>query len=662
VALPEAVEARLAFRLARNEPEKELAGHGPHPLPFESPQKLQWREPAARGAKREPDDWRFSLKGDAQITLSLSEGMTGEIIRGENEKIGRIAAGRDFTARLPAGYYRVEARALASDDRLDYEISLSSKELQPGAPRLVELPAKASFALAKESLVDLTSFGDKALYGALKNEKGEVVELLAGRANDWNFALARRLPAGAYHVSLHPLDVSPSRETPDEELNESPASFEDEQGGEKQPTTTQPARPSGIELRLALPQERDEGALEAINSKALAGKIAHVLALPPAEPDTLAVVVAKSADEVALSIERRDEAGAWRVVGARRGLFPFAAWPAPTDGSAWRVVAWTVGNAGAPIELAYRDIDRSGQRPGEIALKPVANAPVTPCVGLARLSGHSIVEIGDWPSALVAGSRPRQLLQPAKAGALSSQGQNLWFASNGECRGDLAVSPLDWPGEEIALDLGPGEIAVAPSGAPPSGRARLFHAKSLDGRVGLEAGRGMAVAQDSTLALAGDAPLRLWNAGGAGPLRLSLRAVDVTLEQPERGESALHATLAPWSAKPVTLTLGEAPLALELPAGVALFSAPDDPARLALYGGGAALAATHHGAGKTMRLWLVNLSDAPEPVSLQPAAGTRQTLDAPRAIQGFFGASGEIVAPVLPMQGDVLVSLGVAAR
>ena len=151
VALPEAVEARLAFRLARNEPEKELAGHGPHPLPFESPQKLQWREPATRGAKREPDVWRFLLKGDAQITLSLSEGMTGEIIRGENEKVGRIAAGRDFTARLPAGDYRVEARALASDDRLDYEISLSSKELQPGAPRLVELPAKASFALAKES-------------------------------------------------------------------------------------------------------------------------------------------------------------------------------------------------------------------------------------------------------------------------------------------------------------------------------------------------------------------------------------------------------------------------------------------------------------------------------------------------------------------------------
>src|SRR5208283_1773357 len=86
VALPEAVEARLAFRLARKEPEKELAGHGPHPLPFESPQKLQWREPATRGANREPDVWRYSLEGDAQITLSLSEGMIGEIMKSRSRR------------------------------------------------------------------------------------------------------------------------------------------------------------------------------------------------------------------------------------------------------------------------------------------------------------------------------------------------------------------------------------------------------------------------------------------------------------------------------------------------------------------------------------------------------------------------------------------------
>ncbi len=660
VALPEAVDARLAFRLARIEPEKELSGHGPHPLPFETKQKLQWREPATRGAKREPDVWRFPLRGDAEITLSLSEGMIGEIIRGDNETVGRVAAGRDFQQRLPAGDYRVEARALASDDRLDYEILLSSKELQPEAPRLVDLPAKLTFALAKETLVDLTSFGDKPLYGVLKNEKGEVVEQLSARTNDWNIALTRRLPAGAYRLSLHSLGAVATRESPDETLSENQPAPESTEGEEAQ--AAQPARPPGTEIRLAFPEERDEGALEAINSKTFAGKFAHALALPRAEPWTLAMVVAKSADEVALSIERRDEKGVWRVVGARRGLSPFAAWPAPTDGSAWRVVAWTVGDAGAPIEIAYRDVDRSGERPGKIALKPVANAPASPCVGLASLGAPSIVEIGAWPFPLVAGSSPGQLLDPVKAGALSSQSQNLWLASTGDCRGELALAPLDWRGEEIALDIGAGETAVAPNAGPPRGKARVFLAKSLDGRAGFDAGRGMAVATDATLALAGDGPLRLWNAGGEAPLRLNLRAIDVSLDAPAHADGAFRATLAPLSAKPLALNLGEAPLALELPSGVAVFSAPDDPTRLGLYGGEAALSVTHHGAATSTKLWLVNLNDAPAPISLQAAPELRRTLDASRPIQGFFGAAGEIVVPVAAQKGDALISIGGTAR
>jgi len=72
----------------------------------------------------------------------------------------------------------VEARALSRDDRLDYEISLKSKELQPGAPRFVDLPAKVAFSLARDAAVDLTSFGDKETLGVLKDRDGSVVEQL----------------------------------------------------------------------------------------------------------------------------------------------------------------------------------------------------------------------------------------------------------------------------------------------------------------------------------------------------------------------------------------------------------------------------------------------------------------------------------------------------
>ena len=82
------------------------------------------------------------------------------------------------------------------------------------------------------------------------------------------------------------------------------------------------------ELRLALPVETDDGALKATGSKTLTGAGAHVLALPAAQAGSLALVEARSSSEIALSIERRDADGAWKVVGTRRGLAPFAAWPA----------------------------------------------------------------------------------------------------------------------------------------------------------------------------------------------------------------------------------------------------------------------------------------------------------------------------------------------
>ena len=126
----------MVARLRRVRPAPELVGHGPHPLPFEAPRKLQWREPSAQGAAREPDIWRFSLQGDADVVLSITDGMTAEILRGDKESVGKAAAGRDFKGRLGAGDYRVEARAISRDDRLDYEISLKLQGVAARRPAL----------------------------------------------------------------------------------------------------------------------------------------------------------------------------------------------------------------------------------------------------------------------------------------------------------------------------------------------------------------------------------------------------------------------------------------------------------------------------------------------------------------------------------------------
>ncbi len=657
VVSPEDVEARMAARLRRSTPAPELAGHGPHPLPFEAPRRLQWREPSAQGAAREPDVWRFSLQGDADVALSITDGMTAEISRGDKESVGKAAVGRDFQGRLGAGDYRVEARAISRDDRLDYEISLKSKELQPGVTRFVDLPAKVAFSLARNAVVDLTSFGDKETLGVLKDAGGVALEQLTGGADDWNVALSRRLPAGAYTLELAALGASPQAASSGED--DSSADNSEAKNGDSGNQT---------ELRLALPIETDDGALKAAGSKTLTGAGAHVLALPAAQAGSLELVEARSSSEIALSIERREADGAWKVAGSRRGLAPFAAWLAgDSDKSLWRAVVWSVGGAKAPIEIAARAVERRGQNGAEIALDPVEGAPAPICVGLAELPAASVVEIAAPSAGLFTGSSSGQVLRDARAGALAPQSRNLWFVAPGDCKTGVAVKSLEWRGEQIALDLAAGERAELPLLAPPKGKARLWLAESAQGRVGLIAGAGMAVSRDATLALAGDAPPRLWNASGAGPLRLSLRAIDVDVAPEDaaletRGGALFRAVIPPLTAQPVAFATGEAPLALELPAEVAAFATPSEASGLAIYGGASPLAASYHGAPPNGGFWLVNLSNTPAPVLAAPAPSKRETASTTHALKGFFGAAGEIIVPVDGAKGDRLVSLGGETR
>jgi hypothetical protein len=102
VVMPRDVEARMVARLTPIVAAKPLEGHGPHPLPFGKAQRLQWREPQARDAPRAPDVWRFALYGDAEIDLSIGEGMIGEIFGGGPDSVGKVAAGRPFKAKLAA--------------------------------------------------------------------------------------------------------------------------------------------------------------------------------------------------------------------------------------------------------------------------------------------------------------------------------------------------------------------------------------------------------------------------------------------------------------------------------------------------------------------------------------------------------------------------------
>ncbi len=653
VVTPEDVEARLVARLRMNPAPLELSGHGPHALPFETGQKLQWREPQMPDAVREPDVWTFTLKGESDVTLTISDGMIGEILRGDKESIGKAADGHAFEGKLAAGDYRVEARALARDDRRDYEISLSSSQLQPGAPRWVELPATLSFALAHDAVVDISSFGDKATLGVLKDAGGATLESLTGRSDDWNVALSRRLPAGAYSLELKTLGANP-QSAPDAQDNSSE---------DKSTEATDNSQQSGVELRLTLPEELNEGTLAATGAKTLNGPRAHVLALPATREGSLMLVSAQSSAEVALSIERRDANGAWRVVGSQRDLAPVAAWPTSNDKSEWRVVAWVVGGGEAPITIATRILERRARNGSGLPLEPVEGAPAPVCAGLAQLPTASVVEIASSAAGLAVGSAPGELLKSVHAGALAPQSERLWFVAPGDCKDDVAVKSIEWRGEEIVVDLGAGERAQIPALEAPKGKARLWLARSTVGQVGLDAGHGMAVSAHAALTLAGDKPIRLWEASGGEPARVALRAIDVDVAPLAQGGALYRTVLAPLTAQPVMLAVGEAPLELQLPAEVAAFASPQEESGLAIYGGAASTSATYHGAlKKDATLWLVNLSNAPRPVSAAVAIGARETLTTNHPLKRFFGAGGKFVVPVANAGDARLFVVGGEAR
>jgi hypothetical protein len=662
VVSPEDVEARMIARLAPIVPPPTLEGHGPHPLPFEASRKLQWREPQAKDAPRAPDVWPFVLAGDSDVELSIGEGMIGEVLKGD-EVIGKVVGDRPFKSRLAAGDYRIEARSLAHDDRLDYEIMLSSPQLQPGAPKRVDLPARLDFSLAHESVVDLSSFGDKETIGVLKTAAGDVVERLEPRANDWNVALARRLPAGAYRLELEALaatrapvsqdasqdgDREEAAQDSEEETSEAAASEESAAAGESEEAEAE----SGVEVRLAALNEKDGPTLAATGATVLSGGEAQRLMLPAIAGDALALVAAQSASEVALSIERRGADGVWRMIGVARGLSPVAAWPAASDKDAWRVTVWPLGGGHEPIEVAARAIERRAQRAGEISFDPQGDIAPPLCVARVDAPNAALVDV-TAPAGVFAGSAAGRLLRPARAGVLAPQSPTLWLVAR-DCKAKAHVAAFNWLGEAVALDLGEGDRAVLPPLGAPRGKTRLWLARSTFAQPAIDSGAGMGVADGAALALAGDAAPQAWNASSPAAMRAALSAIDVENRAAVSGGASFAGLVPPMSAQPVDMAKFDGPLALDLAGGLAAFVG-----KTGVLGDGAAVSRVLHGAGS--RVLLVNMTATPLPVRIARAPDASMKLDAKTALKRFFGAAGQLALPLDAQPNDRLIVIGADA-
>ena len=314
VVTPDAVGRQVVARLTAVTKPTEITGHGPHPLPFEAQQHATWREPDSRDGPRPPDLWTFSLPGSAEVTLSLGDGMVGDLRRvGADATVARVTS--EWKGTLEAGDYQLAATSLGRNDRLGYTVGVSSPTLQPGAPRAVTLPASLPFSLDTARVASITSWGTLPVKAVLRTDGGEVVARYGSRDDDWNIAASRLLPAGAYVLDLQSA-APPSVTAPGSAFVRDPG--EDEAEGDDQAAQTKDTRGAGdtrsagdtatsaaadttddtsdkadptTEVRLVLPDALPPVPAPAQTAQ-LAGTGVHVLALPRPDPGSLLVAAA----------------------------------------------------------------------------------------------------------------------------------------------------------------------------------------------------------------------------------------------------------------------------------------------------------------------------------------------------------------------------------
>ena len=672
VVAPDVVARKVVVRLTPLVKPVDITGHGPHDLPFGTRQTATWREPDGRDQKREPDAWRFTLAGDAQVTLSLSDGMTGDLRRTSGDGAPVRIVGM-FKGRLEAGSYVLDATSLGRNDRLGYSVTLDSEELQPGVPRDVILPGTVAFDIAQSRVVSLTSFGTVPARAELRRDDGTIIGRFGAREDDWNIAVSRLLAAGRYRLdlrgatapegaatgaprppvysSLTPAGTGTSGDTDNANDNTdddaAPAPTDDAQKAQTDATQGAAAaqqnpdpgsgdaddnKPS-ISLRLALPETVPEQAAPATAAE-VPGQGVHVLGLGQPAPGTLLVAQAKSPAALVLALERQGASG-WETIAIDNGRGPVVASPVDSDPRPWRIEVWTVDGGPEPIRIAARAIAADPQAPGTVALTALDGMPGSLAVAHVKAGAPGPLGLSGRPAGLLAGGWPNHALAPVDGDTLMLPGDEAWLLA--PAAASLTARSRDLPvGEAATLSLPEGLATPLPQATAAAGHVLLWRAESGLGQPGL--GGGMGVAASSALAMGQDR-IVLRNARDSEPLRLRLTRLEPTLAPAMTPTAPLHIVLQPGTALPVTLPAGDKRLAYDLAAGTAAIAGWTAPGSVIAWAGGAPL--TRSVAGDWRDVLLVNTGTQPAPVTLSwQAEAAAAALRPGSLIKRFFGAAG----------------------
>jgi uncharacterized protein len=424
--------------------------------------------------------------------------------------------------------------------------------------------------------------------------------------------------------------------------------------------------PARTEVTLFLPADRPELPLPADGTMVLeAGGIQHVT-LPAAPAGSLLVAAAEAPVELILALEHRFADGTWHTVGQSQGLAPILGVPVGDGTTAWRASVWTVDGGTVPIHFAAR---AATAKPAVIASGSLAPMPLEP-VALGGITQHwNVAQVADPGAAmlrltgpisgLLTASAPGRPTVPPAGGTIVAQSDAVWLLSPEPTSPAVSVVRAG-PGTELAIGVPAGGQANLPISEPAASTLCAYTAASGLGQPGLEAGRGMGVAQGSAFALCGAAALRAWNAGGDDALRIRLRRHDLVLQPQVAVDQAFAGTVPPHSALRLSLPAGEKRLDVSLATGGALVVGAQNADAVTAWAGGAALSRSLTG-GWTDAL-LANTTNDPAPATLTVTSVSQpEALASGGMFRRFFGAGGSFVVPVTAKAGQRLMLAGAAA-
>ena len=513
VLLPQPVESRAVTLLHHIEKPAELSGHGPFPVTIGEAGSNRWMEPE-NGAPRTPDTWKFTLPAQAEVTITVDNGMRATLVENGKATDKVALTTSPWTGTLPAGDYAVEMVSAAPNSRVDYSLTVSTKEMVAGQKRSVDAPATLPVSIGADRQVELASFGGEDVKASLYDADGKLVAANDDRENDWNFLIPMRLAPGKYELQVDPVGTKTAQT---EVALQQPEEVQDPQVAFGKPMTVKD------------------------------GKV-HVVPLPETQPDALVVLTTHADTPVGISIEGADADHSWHTLGSTSGRDPYLALPrGGVAKRALRVRVWSVDHGHIPVDFAVNAASLATASESSLARGLTLTALEGTDLGAAAvtLDQPGVLQLTGGGETVQWSPGGDTVAVRDSSGSIVAPSTHLWLVDRLDRKHprSIAARRIDPTGNDpIHLVVKGGETITLPLPSTKDTGVTLWRVDGQGGQPGIALhDMGAAAARPPLMAAGAASPtlgsavamaagplskptIRIWNAGGTGdemPVTLS---------------------------------------------------------------------------------------------------------------------------------------------